>query len=197
MKSLILLSMVISFPAWSLDGFSKWGLPSSKKVTDKVLSTYPKKFKTARSGAKKYIPILMDIANRLEIDQGVLLSVAWIESNWQRKSRSWAKAEGIMQVKPSTGRYIRKKFKGYRGLYTEMRLKHSEVNHYVLENLITGAIYLKHKLREHNNNYTKALVAYNEGSRGMRRWVKRNKKPLNRHNYINKIRKKLKILTMI
>ena len=81
-------------------------------LTAKVKEEMPSWDKTTLSRVEKYAPILVELAISLDMSPELLLSIAWAESHFDPKAKSWAGARGIMQVKPSTQRWMFKKFYG-------------------------------------------------------------------------------------
>jgi soluble lytic murein transglycosylase-like protein len=163
-------------------------------IQEKILEYYPKNYTNSRAGVKRYLPIMTFLAKRLRIDPKVVISMAWIESDFQMEAKSLVNAQGIMQIKPSTQKEVRRLFDNVRPLFTELLLRY-RLKAYEIDNILLGVLYFKHLLNRYNNDYKKALVSYNEGPYGMRRWLKRNNHRIKDHRYLKKLRSRLDLLT--
>jgi soluble lytic murein transglycosylase-like protein len=85
------------------------------------------------------------------VDPSLAKALAWQESGWQQDVVSSAGAVGVMQVMPSTARYINTSLGGG-GLDV----------HTADDNVRLGVIYLRHLLSTMPNEH-KALAAYYSG----------------------------------
>ena len=86
------------------------------------------------------------------------------ESRFYFKNKSCAGAIGLMQIMPSTGRWIAKKL-GYRYFRTSKLYQPSL-------NIKFGSYYLNLLLDKYNNDIVMALAAYNGGGGNVDKWRK-------------------------
>lgn len=101
-----------------------------------------------------------------DIDPWLLLSVAILESNCRPGILGKSGEYGIMQVMPGTGAWIAGKL-GYVNWCPEAMFG-------VRQNIQFGAYYLRVMIREFGGDLELGLLAYNRGSTGARRWLKKN-----------------------
>lgn len=103
-----------------------------------------------------------EFSRKYNLDPLLVYAVIREESRFGAGSTSWANAQGLMQIIPSTGQWIAKElgFKSFRNeqLYEPER------------NIQMGCFYLAHLLQEYNGNLAYALAAYNGGSGNVSRW---------------------------
>ncbi|MBX6426350.1 MAG: lytic transglycosylase domain-containing protein [Variibacter sp.] len=105
------------------------------------------------------------------VDQSLVYSIARQESAFNQDVVSIAKAMGLMQVTPSAGRYIARKF----GVpYDEKRLRHDPVY-----NTQMGAAEIADLVADYDGNYALAFAAYNAGRGRVRQWIERFGDPRN------------------
>lgn len=95
-------------------------------------------------------------AHRRGVGRHLALAIAWQESGWQQDVRSSAGALGIMQVLPSTGRWVSRALVG-RSL--DIRRAH--------DNVVAGVTYLDWLL-DHARMRRRAIGGYYQGLRSVR-----------------------------
>lgn len=101
-------------------------------------------------------------AQEKQLDPFLIVSLVRQESLFEPRARSPASALGLMQLLPSTAAQVAKQL----GLPTP-----SMENLFDPElNLTLGMEYLKDLLERHQNNWVKAIAAYNAGERALARW---------------------------
>ena len=115
---------------------------------------------TAATGAP--VGVAVDIESQLEqqaaaqgVDPALVKAVAWQESGWQQNVKSTAGAIGVMQVMPSTARFVNSVL-GTGGLDVKS----------AGDNVRLGVRYLKHMV-DSMPNERKALAAYYTGPRAV------------------------------
>lgn len=100
-------------------------------------------------------------ATRYKVDPYLVLAMIRIESSFDPEVRSSKGAVGLMQVLPSTARYVMRR----RGRTGAVDLKRPAAN------IDIGTYYMRYLLdRYHDERY--ALAAYNGGEANMDRWLK-------------------------
>ena len=206
MKALLIILLTIN-TVFAMDA-------QQAELTSKVKEEMPEWDTTTQDRVETYAPILIEVGLRLDVSPQLLLSVAWAESHFDPTAKSWAGARGIMQVKPSTQKWVFKKtlFSSckewskkkqkivknknclarqqlIRASYTLM-LKKYRVNHKILDNLFAGALYLKDLQDRYDGDIQKTVIAYNEGPTNMYKMIKKNFN-LDKHRYYKKIQTRL------
>lgn len=108
---------------------------------------------SARDRARRYAPMVSEVARDNKMDAGLLHAVAAAESAYNPAARSSKGAMGIMQLMPATAaRY---------GVTDPYDAK---------QNLTGGARYLSDLMRMFNNDTRLALAAYNAGENAVLRY---------------------------
>lgn len=127
------------------------------------------------------------ISRQLKVNRCIVLSIIWTESTFKASQRSFKGARGLMQLMPSTAKAMRLKMNYQLNTMISSNLNHG-LSHYEIENIILGTFYYKKLLKKFNDNYKKALVAYNSGSS----YVYNN--DITDHLYLAKVSRKLALL---
>lgn len=96
------------------------------------------------------------------LDPALVAAVAWRESGFDPAAESHRGAVGLMQVLPSTARYIESRDDAPVGRAVD--LADPEVN------ISFGAWYLRHLTDLHGGSVPAALTAYNGGPDNLRKW---------------------------
>jgi soluble lytic murein transglycosylase len=96
------------------------------------------------------------------LDPALLAAVIYQESKFSDRT-SAAGAEGLMQILPSTARFIAKRSGGT--AFVPSDLGTPQVN------IAYGAYYLRYLLRRYDGNVTLAVAAYNAGETNVNNWV--------------------------
>ena len=99
-------------------------------------------------------------------DKALVMSIIRQESRFDQRGKSPAKAQGLMQILPSTAAFVMKN-KNYRG-----KLRHDLL--IPEKNIFIGEKYINHLLEEPliNNDLIKLLAAYNGGPGNLNKWLK-------------------------
>lgn len=105
----------------------------------------------------------------LDVDEALAHSVIRQESEFDQYARSPSGALGLMQLMPSTARWLAKK-KGWahQDGWLTTRPEH---------NVLLGSAYLNNLLATYNGSYPLALAAYNAGGGRVNQWLKANGDP--------------------
>lgn len=107
---------------------------------------------------------LLRVSKEYQIPPMLVLGVIRQESAFMTKARSWASAQGLMQIIPTTGSKIAEAMKMEDYNYGILRVP--EVN------IRFGAWYLKELLRKFHGHPILAVASYNAGPQAVSRWVK-------------------------
>ena len=105
------------------------------------------------SGAEKYADIIAKASAKYDVPEKLLASVMKQESNFNPTITSTAGAQGLMQLMPSTARYL--------GVTDSTDPQ---------QNIMGGAKYLRQMLDQFDNNISTALAAYNAGPGNVRKY---------------------------
>ncbi len=103
-------------------------------------------------------------AAREHLDPALVAAVIYAESKFDPRTSS-AGALGLMQIEPSTARYLAKRSGGT--LFKVADLAHPATN------IAYGSYYLRYLLDVYRGNRTLALAAYNAGLTNVDRWIAR------------------------
>jgi LysM repeat protein len=95
-------------------------------------------------------------SGRLGVDPKLVRALAWMESGYQTRLVSSAGARGVLQLLPSTRKYV------------EENLLHHEAPHTVSGDVETGVALLGHLLGAFDGNRKLALAAWYQGERAVR-----------------------------
>ncbi|EQC48167.1 transglycosylase SLT domain protein [Bacteriovorax sp. BSW11_IV] len=154
-----------------------------------ILRSMPAKLRRA---SIPFIDDALKAASKYQIDPFWLLAIMWTESHFNPNAESHVYAQGLMQVMPSTAKYIAGK------LTHDFPKKN--VKKYIRtpkRNIEYGAFYLNYLHNKFSGNSMHATVAYNMGPAFVRISLK-NGRPVGKKNlYLTKVRKNYKRLTSI
>lgn len=171
----------------------------------KIVNLLPRNL---RIKAKNYIRATLIICEKYQIDPLWVLSVMWTESHFRPFIESSVGAHGLMQVMPSTRKYLYRQMKR-RGealivekedfmmrQYFNFNIPPKHYKKYVrkLVNIELGVVYLKRLLKRFNYNHKYATVAYNMGPSWTNRRLKKNLPVGNNNQYLSKVMKAYKYL---
>lgn len=106
--------------------------------------------------------VMQDVLKQKELDEALVYGLIRQESRFINYARSSAGAIGLMQLMPSTARWIAKKL----GMRNFRKKLISQVN----TNLMLGTYYLKHVLTLFDDQSLLAIAAYNAGPSRARLW---------------------------
>jgi soluble lytic murein transglycosylase-like protein len=95
-------------------------------------------------------------ARRAGVPAALALAVAWQESGWQQRVTSSAGAVGVMQLLPSTARWV-----------AESMLGRAVDVHDTRQNVRAGVTLLKHYLLRYRGDLRRVLAAYYQGQRSV------------------------------
>jgi peptidoglycan lytic transglycosylase len=98
------------------------------------------------------------------LDPALIAAVIYQESKFRART-SPAGAEGLMQILPSTARFIARRSGGT--AFVPSDLGTPQVN------IAYGAYYLRYLLDRYGGNKTLAVAAYNAGETNVNRWIRR------------------------
>ncbi len=118
--------------------------------------------------------LLGESSDKTMIDPYLLASVIREESRFDHRAVSRAGAIGLMQVIPSTWKWI----KGHSKKTPDSRLQTNSDPFDPHENISRGSWYLRYLLDKFNHNLIIALSAYNAGPEAVSSWLKKGPKEL-------------------
>ena len=109
-----------------------------------------------------YQQIIIENAQQEEINPLLVVSVMRKESSFAPEVSSWAGAVGLMQLLPSTARWVSQQ---------------TDLSDYVLtkpaDNIKIGTWYIAHNHQRYKNNSLLAIASYNAGTGNVSQWKKR------------------------
>jgi len=108
--------------------------------------------------------IIRQQAREKHLDPALIAAVIYQESKFSDRT-SAAGAKGLMQILPSTARFIAKRSGGT--AFVPSDLGTPQVN------IAYGSYYLRYLLHRYGGNKTLAIAAYNAGETNVNRWVSR------------------------
>ena len=141
------------------------------------------------------------LSERHQVDPLWVLSIMWTESHFAYNARSGVGANGLMQIMPTTKKYLHRKlhrrgqslavekpgfvlndYFPYRVADTEYKIHRDK-----LFNIELGIIYLKRLLNKFNANHVHATVAYNMGPTWTSRRLKAKQPVGIKNEYLDKV----------
>jgi soluble lytic murein transglycosylase len=108
--------------------------------------------------------IIRQQARKKNLDPALIAAVIYQESKFRART-SAAGAEGLMQILPSTAKFIARRSGGT--AFVPSDLGTPQVN------IAYGSYYLRYLLDRYNGNETLAVAAYNAGETNVNRWVRK------------------------
>ena len=140
-----------SFKNWKAKSYTNIAIPRNKTLQ------------------RKYHPIIVNAANKHQLEPAFLHAVITAESAYQRKAISSAGAQGLMQLMPETA----KRF-GVNDPFDPT------------QSIFAGALYLKTLLKEFRSKDL-ALAAYNAGEGAVRRYKRQIPPYPETQKYVSKV----------
>jgi len=137
-----------------------------------------------------YLDLSLEISEAYQLDPFWLISIMWIESQFNEVAKSNKSAHGLMQIMPNTGRFLAEKL--------NVKLNQEEVKDALLSpvvNIEMGAIYLKMLLDQFANDYQLATIAYNMGPVNVSKRVRSGEEFIDGNNYLMKVNAAYSVLT--
>lgn len=132
-----------------INNISPLGESSSNVPMSYSPSISPFNFDTSVSiqgAGQKYEKLIEEAAKKYNLPAKLISSVIQHESNFNETAKSHAGASGLMQLMPSTAKWL-----GVQNIFDPT------------ENIMAGAKYLRKMLDKYDQNTTLALAAYNAG----------------------------------
>ena len=155
-------------------------LARRNKIWDRVINTADRTV-TAHDFTLRYLAPYQDVlskqARARQVEESLILGLVRQESRFIADAKSSAGAAGLMQLLPSTARWVARKI-GMKG-FQASRVNRPEVN------ATLGTFYLKHVLDGCGGSPVLAAAAYNAGPGRARRWC--GTRPLEGAIYIETI----------
>ncbi len=110
-----------------------------------------------------YREVVQDYATQLDLDEAWVYGLVRQESRFVHTARSTAGASGLMQLMPSTARWVAKRL-GLSGHHTTLTATADS-------NIVLGTYYLRQMMDSLDNQMVLASAGYNAGPRRAREWV--------------------------
>jgi soluble lytic murein transglycosylase len=110
-----------------------------------------------------YREVVQDYANQLDLDEAWIYGLVRQESRFAHTARSTAGASGLMQLMPSTARWVAKRL-GLSG-------HHATLTATADSNIVLGTYYLRQMMDSLDNQVVLASAGYNAGPRRAREWT--------------------------
>lgn len=130
----------------------EWGMKDGRPTPARLAVDYP----------KAYWPLVTGVAKENNLDPFLILAVARQESTFRPALTSYAGAQGIMQLMPSTAAWLGK---------SDSELKKCATNlEDPLNSLKLGARYLARMIERSDGNLAYALASYNAGPGNCDKW---------------------------
>ncbi len=183
MKQLTLLLLLMPTITFANDIFKPIVNCSTSEIVKILPNNYKERIETVNITVNK-------IANELDVDACLLLSMVWTESTFKAYNRSNKGAKGLLQVMPRTHRETRLMM-NYRLNKMITNNLSSNLAYEEIENLIIGSFYYKRLLLKFNGNVQKAVIAYNMGPN----YVLKNKVS-SKHLYFKKVNDKFNLIAV-
>ena len=114
-----------------------------------------------------YRELVDDNSRRHGLDFYLMNALIREESRFDSEDVSWVGAVGLMQIMPSTGRWIAEKI--------DLNSYRPETLFNPESNIRLGSWYMAYLLRLFDEDLTLALASYNAGPGSVQRWLKKNK----------------------
>ena len=118
-------------------------------------------------------------AERYNLDPYLIAAIIREESRFQPEALSPAGARGIMQVMPSTGRWVAQMIR-LRGFDREQLYNHNT-------NIKIGTWYIRHLMKQFNGDPFLAAAAYNAGPGAVKSWIKKKGAVRDRDEFVEAI----------
>jgi len=110
-----------------------------------------------------YREVVQDYAGQLDLDEAWVYGLVRQESRFVHTARSTAGASGLMQLMPSTARWVAKRL-GLSG-------HHAKLTATADSNIVLGTYYLRQMMDSLDNQMVLASAGYNAGPRRAREWI--------------------------
>lgn len=111
---------------------------------------------------REIAPLVSRAASEYKIPEDIIYAVIWVESRFNPQAISPVGAKGLMQLMPSTAKYL-----------AECIEWEKSINEFKPEfNILAGSYYIARLIEQFDGNVELALAAYNAGPTKVRRWLK-------------------------
>jgi soluble lytic murein transglycosylase-like protein/TolA-binding protein len=132
-----------------------WGLQNGAPTAERLCVLFPRAYWDAAAAEAKLA----------SVDPYLLLAIARQESTFRAAIESHAGAKGVMQVMPSTAKWITKSLE-------TLDAEDAQKLHDPSTSIRLGARYIGMMLERYNGNVVLALGAYNAGPGNMNKWIR-------------------------
>lgn len=138
---------------FSLSFLEDWWTGSSRREEQDALVLIPDEVRKEYFRELPFGEIIHEKAQKYEVDPALIAAIVEVESSFDTSARSARGAVGLMQLRPSTGRWM-----GARDLLDPS------------QNIDAGTKYLKYLEQEFDGDLDRQLAAYNAGISTVRRY---------------------------
>lgn len=187
----VILFILVTF---SINSFAAVSFDfNNSSIVDAVVEEIPPFQTKTQERAKRIIPVVTKIAQELDVNPELVISVLWTESHFKENAKSRVGASGLMQIMPKTKNHLLNKMKDY-NLYVSKYIN-SGLTYNELESVILGTYYLG-KLLKRFKSQELAIIAYNMGPTWVSKKIANNEAFGMNHNYLKKVSNKLAIIAL-
>lgn len=139
--------------------------------------------------------IVSPLAQELDLDACIILSMIAQESSFKASAKSKVGAKGLMQVMTSTKVSVLKSLgKDKVNAFYTANLN-SNLSYKEIENILVGSTYFKSLVKKFNSQDT-AVIAYNEGPTKIQRMINKGISFGKKHNHLIKVKENLALLAL-
>ena len=189
-KFILLISILFTSNAFSFeieDVYTGQELSTKELIVNNTPKEILKK-------AEPFIDIIIKISKDLDVDPVLVFSMAWTETHFRIRD-SHAGAKGLLQIMPSTHRFLENKHKNELRRFTTYYITdYSKVGKFNFDNIVLGVFYIKYLLNKFNDKKL-AILAYNMGPTRVAINIKRNIPQGENHQYVRKVKEKIFLIT--
>lgn len=178
----------------------KLQIKEKRNFENNLLNSLPRNI---RLKAKPFIKAILRVSEIYQVDPIWIASVIWTESHFDSKAKSHVGAHGLMQIMPTTRKYLYKKIKKKNGQLLVEKASFDlkeffgeddiEINKsHLIKSIVhieLGVFYLKGLLNRFKGNHKIATIAYNMGPTWTSRRISMDLPLGNKNHYLSKVKK--------
>lgn len=137
--------------------------------------------------------VVVNVSKELDIDACIVMAMIAQESSFNESSKSVVGAKGLMQVMPSTKKYVVKTLGQKLNTLISLNLE-SGLSSQEISSIIVGSTYFKSLVVKFKGNQDIAVIAYNEGPTKIQRMINKGISFGTKHNHLIKVKANLALL---